>query len=80
MTIALEKDEDEMDYEIEKQKRIITKDWTGERNEKIGGVQKKLVEKMAERLNKPKMREMAINTDIKFVTLEEHERVQYLNQ
>ena len=30
---------------------------------------------MAERLNKPKMRDMTVNTDIKFVTLEEHERV-----
>ncbi len=44
-----------MDYELDKQRRIITKDWTGERNAKIYDAKFRLVNKMAKKLNKPRV-------------------------
>ncbi len=51
--LSFEKNEDEVEQEMEKQRSFIKKDWTGERNTKIMGVQKSLVERMARKLNKP---------------------------
>lgn len=54
--ISFEKNDEEIEQEMEKQMNIIKKDWTGERNTKIMGVQRSLVERMAKMLNKPHVR------------------------
>lgn len=48
----MDMDEEEYQQELDKQTKIIKKDWTGERNKKIGGVQKRLVNQMWRKLNR----------------------------
>ena len=49
----IDKGDDEIEEDMEKQQKVIDKDWTGERNHKIMDVKKKLVDIMAIKLNKP---------------------------
>lgn len=79
MAVNVEKDEEDMDRELDKQKKIITKDWTGERNQKIRLIQKKLVDKMALKLDKTRKKDAGCITENRFITEEEFERIMNLN-
>lgn len=79
MAMSLEKDDQEIEHDMEKQKKIITKDWTGERNLKIKEVQSKLVEIMALKLDKPKMKDKEVSTFERYITEDEFERLKNLN-
>ena len=68
-----------MDYELQKQERIITKDWTGERNEKIFSVQKRLVDRMFSKINKPAVSAQACQTEERWIPEEEYQRILNLN-
>ena len=74
-----QKGEDEFDEDIEKQQKVIQKDWTGERNTKIMDVKKKLVDIMAVKLNKPLQVQMHCQTDAKYIEPFDFERLQILN-
>eukprot|EP00347_Sterkiella_histriomuscorum_P001606 403371385 len=79
MAMSLDKDDQEMEHDMQKQKTIIQKDWTGERNSKIKDVQKKLVEIMAIKLDKPKVHDRELMTTARYITEDEFERVSHLN-